>query len=61
MTGSESPERAADADAPENEGDGSGRVAAPDLARWLRLLRLLFTVLLMALTVWRGLSGLTLS
>lgn len=33
------------------------RVAVHALARWLRLLRLLFTVILLAVGVWRTLGG----
>ncbi|MFB6104047.1 MAG: hypothetical protein ABEJ57_03025 [Halobacteriaceae archaeon] len=38
--------------------DGQSPVAAAALARWLRLLRLLFTVVLLAIGVWRALAGL---
>lgn len=40
--------------------DAEERVAAEPLARWLRLLRLLFTVVLLAVGVWRALGGPTL-
>jgi len=38
--------------------DAQTPVAAASLARWLRLLRLLFTVVLLGIGVWRALAGL---